>query len=107
MSESKHTDGEWFSEGPDYFGDYSIISSEHQEAIAAVIAYERDAQEVAANAGLIRAAKAMYAALKEITLHYDPSMDMFGDSAECPVPVTLGELRRARAAVAKAEGRTP
>ena len=98
-SNTPWTPGPWVAEEADFFGDHNIIladSAGDSSAIAAVVSNLRPALEVANNARLIAAAPDLLDSLSEI-------FDYAGgaDSALHDEYV----MDRARAAIAKAEGK--
>lgn len=104
-----HTPGPWVAEPADMFGDHNIVlhdASNDARAIAAVVSNMRDESEVAANAHLIASAPDLLAALVDILgpLNVCSDNPHVPDNACLPVDMTMGELRRARIAIAKARG---
>ena len=88
---SKHTPGPWDMDE----GDYGIYQIETSDQIAEVFSHHPD-EELKANARLIAAAPELLEALREL-LEYDG-----GAFCVCDDPYAMD---RARAAIAKAEGR--
>lgn len=103
---AKHTPGPYSAEGPDMFGDYNIFHPADALAVAAVVSNMRPADEVAANAALFSAAPDLLEALREILgpLNVCSNNRHVRDDQCLPIDITVGELRKARNAIAKAEG---
>ena len=104
-----HTPGPWLAEAADMFGDHNIVlsaSANDCRAIAAVVSNMRDPSEVAANAFLVAAAPDLLAVAREMLprnlCHTNANVP---DSTIVPLDVTMGELRRIAAALAKATGK--
>lgn len=90
------------------FGDYNIVlpaSANDCRAVAAVVSNMRDPAEVEANANLISAAPDLLAVAREML---PPNLNLthpnWTDATVVPIDITMGELRRIAAAIAKAEG---
>lgn len=124
MTEPKWTPGPWH---PGHFVDpesscqcRAILSEAHAGSVAEInvwngIAMIADGSndappldEAIANAHLISAAPELYEALRPFIRHYASWMDDYPDETEPAVypKHTIGELRRARAALGKARGET-
>lgn len=105
MSENKHTEGPWWAEGPDDFGDYTIAPTYEPLAIGAAISNMRPAEEVAANAQLWAAApetKAQRDALFNAALGAEQVIaDFIGVYGDSGAGEVLAELR---AAIRRAQG---
>ena len=92
------------------FGDHNIILADNTDdcrAIAAVVSNLRPAEEVESNARLIAAAPDLLEALVDILgpLNICSDNSNVRDDECLPVDMTMGELRKARAAIAKATGK--
>lgn len=94
-----HTPGPYIAEGPDWAGDYNIITDRTRDgAIAGVVANGRKADEVRANALLFCAAPEMLAICDELWEWTQPGRPQVG-------VIELLELaNRARLACLKAKG---
>ncbi len=103
--ETKWTDGPWNIDGPDCFGDFNILCDGDALAIAAVVSNMRPADEVAANAYLLGAAKKLYAEAERSRIALESAAALLGASG-CPTHAkTMREQADALAKVlAKARG---
>lgn len=86
--ETGFTPGPWRAEGPDMFGDFNICHPADALAVGAVVSNLRAPEQVAANAALIAAAPALYAALEYALPIVERYAHTQGDNAEFHAEIT-------------------
>lgn len=107
MAEAKHTPGPWeacdVGDYSDYDGRCRVILGDDLRIVVVL----GDHDESAANARLIAAAPDLLEALGELLpQNLGAPPDALQDHMTVPVDMTIGEIRRALAAIAKAKGDT-
>lgn len=109
MGEKSHTPGEWVFgrregwrvDAPTHFSShYTLVAKGRRAPIAFVVSTSRDEDEYHANAHLIAAAPDLLEAGEPLAA----LVEYFTGDDDAEITVTAGELRRLRAAIAKAKG---